>query len=782
MKLRQKQSKSNLSWLTFLRDKLLARKINRLFVFLIVLSYLLTVLITLLVTQRGIFLFQPPIPLLGSVAAEDITVDRDIYYVDVEATRLRREARGKLVPPVFILNDEIALRSLDAYKRFQEIYYDTARRAIKFRDTSDSENTERTSPTVQPSDAAAKGQAGSILEQKSIEEILITKFQFEYPMIAGKLRKEDLASLSSISDVDAIFENGSLFLEQVMREGLANLHALREERPELFTSGMIEIWRRGIEKDEIPVDRIITLERLAVWTESKLEGSILKEVQKSLVHRLLSAFAEENCFFDERETETKKKKAMEEIEEVARKLVKGQVVVRKGDIIDEEMLTKITAIGESALTVNFNSIAGTAMLLSIVYVLAFFLLSPRFSGKSFSMNEIYFLIGAALVYVVVASFSVQFPWESKWIPISVLLPTAVFTILVSLIISTRVAILFTVLLSLLGLPIFGMDLFAFLFIFLSGTAGCAVVMSVERRIDLIKAGIFLSLYNCIILLMLGFLKSFQAISFLYALGWGIGSGFSCSILSLGFMPILEHMMNASTRFRLMELSDLNSPIFKKMLSLAPGTYNHSIMVANLAESACTRIGANALLARVGGYYHDIGKIEQARYFIENQRELNLHDDLKPSLSAAVIKSHVKVGVEKGKEQKLPKEVIDIIAQHHGKALISYFYQRALDSEKNEKVSSDDYTYTGEWPKTKEAAVVMLADAAEASSRTLTSPSVAKLEKFLWSIIMDKFNSGELNKSNLTFNELDEIRDTFVHVIAGYFHSRIEYPNQKEEAV
>ena len=199
MKLRPKQSKSNLSWLTFLRDKLLARKINRLFVFLIVLSYLLTVLITLLVTQRGIFLFQPPIPLLGSVAAEDITVDRDIYYVDVEATRLRREARGKLVPPVFILNDEIALRSLDAYKRFLEIYYDTARRAIKFRGTSDRENTERTSPTVQPSDAAAKGQAGSILEQKSLEEMLVTNVQFVYPMIAGKFRQEDLASLSSNS-------------------------------------------------------------------------------------------------------------------------------------------------------------------------------------------------------------------------------------------------------------------------------------------------------------------------------------------------------------------------------------------------------------------------------------------------------------------------------------------------------------------------------------------------------------------------------------------------------
>jgi putative nucleotidyltransferase with HDIG domain len=240
-------------------------------------------------------------------------------------------------------------------------------------------------------------------------------------------------------------------------------------------------------------------------------------------------------------------------------------------------------------------------------------------------------------------------------------------------------------------------------------------------------------------------------------------------------------MNAATRFRLMELSDLNAPIFKKMLSLAPGTYNHSGIVANLAETACQEIGANALLARVGAYYHDIGKIEQAKYFIENQRELNLHDELKPSLSVAVIKSHVKVGVEKAKELGLPKEVIEIISQHHGKGLISYFYQRALDSEKIEKVSSEDFSYSGEWPQTKEAAVVMLADAAEAASRTLKKPSVARLGKLIWSIIIEKFNSGELNRSNLTFNDLEKIKNSFVHLLAGYYHSRIEYPNQKEEA-
>jgi putative nucleotidyltransferase with HDIG domain len=230
---------------------------------------------------------------------------------------------------------------------------------------------------------------------------------------------------------------------------------------------------------------------------------------------------------------------------------------------------------------------------------------------------------------------------------------------------------------------------------------------------------------------------------------------------------------------LIELSDLNSPIFKRMLSLAPGTYSHSISVANLAESACNAMNANALLARVGAYYHDIGKIDQAEYFIENQNSYNKHDELKPSLSAAVIKAHLKAGTEKARELELPEEVRDIIAQHHGKGVIKFFYHRALQNEDSGNIPPEEYSYPGERPKTKEAAVVMLADTVEAVSRTLKKPTIAKLEKFVWSIIMDKFNSNELGECDLTLADLETIRRSFVQVLAGYFHSRIEYPKARE---
>jgi putative nucleotidyltransferase with HDIG domain len=265
------------------------------------------------------------------------------------------------------------------------------------------------------------------------------------------------------------------------------------------------------------------------------------------------------------------------------------------------------------------------------------------------------------------------------------------------------------------------------------------------------------------------------------LGWAFLNGFASSMISLGFLPILEHGLNTASRFRLIELSDLNAPILKRMLSLAPGTYNHSISVANLAESACSAIGANALLARVGAYYHDIGKIEQAEYFIENQTSYNKHDDLKPSLSAAVIKSHLKMGIEKARELTLPREVQEIISQHHGRGVIKYFYQRALDNGEKTNVSTDDYSYQGYRPSSREAAVVMLADTVEAATRTLKKPTVAKLEKFVWDIIMEKFTSQELGDSQLTFRDLETIKKSFVQVLAGYYHSRIEYPKIKEAA-
>jgi len=248
---------------------------------------------------------------------------------------------------------------------------------------------------------------------------------------------------------------------------------------------------------------------------------------------------------------------------------------------------------------------------------------------------------------------------------------------------------------------------------------------------------------------------------------------------LAVLPVLEQSMNLPTRFRLLELSDVNAAALKELLTQAPGTYAHSMNVAHLAEAAAEDIGANPLLARVGAYYHDIGKTEQPEYFVENQRGTNKHDDINPRLSATVIRSHVKIGIEKAKELKLPKAVVDIIAQHHGNSVIAWFYDKAKKAD--ESIRKEDFSYPGSPPANKESGIVMLADAVEASSRTLKKPSVPRLDAHVRQLILDKVLEGQLDDCALTLRDLEVIRHSFVRIMAGQFHTRIEYPKQREQS-
>jgi putative nucleotidyltransferase with HDIG domain len=255
------------------------------------------------------------------------------------------------------------------------------------------------------------------------------------------------------------------------------------------------------------------------------------------------------------------------------------------------------------------------------------------------------------------------------------------------------------------------------------------------------------------------------------------NGFLSGILALGLLTPLENLLNTASIFRLMDLSDLNSPLLRRFMLAAPGTYNHSVMVATLAENACAEIGANALLARVGAYYHDIGKMEQPEYFVENQTGNNKHHEINPRLSVAVIKSHVKKGIEKCRQLRLPEEVIDIVAEHHGNGLISFFYAAA--KKLDDSVTPEEFSYSGNPPSSREAAVVMLADVSEAACRTLDKPTAQRLDKFIHQLIMDKVENHLLDHCNLTFRDLGTIKDSFVRILAGYYHNRIEYPDQKE---
>jgi hypothetical protein len=675
----------------------------------------------------------------GTVAQKDFVVDRDFSYVDEKATAVKRETRERLVPPVFALNEAVAADALQRFDRFAE--------------------------TI----ARLAGQGASV-------ERILRRIQIDFP---GRVADGDLRELLAFRPMARPLEGARRLLEELLAWGIVDVTAHREEA---LAAGAIELWRSRdgqVQKEEVPFDAVITLENAPIQARSRAEQIAREEKERRILSVLAAGFSVENAWHDPENTLILRGRARAEVEPVTEKLAKGQVLARRGDIVSEATALKIRALSEYSKTVDLNGVAGSALFLLAVFAIGLYLMAMPGAAAPIRRSQLLLILGIGLAHLVLTALAVRLLPLREWIPSSVIVPTSSLSMLVAILVSTPVGVSFTLVVSLATLLLSGMSVNAFLFAFLSGLAGTAVVLGAERRIDLVRAGLILAVIDAGILSVQGLLANLEPARFLAAIGWGFANGFLCGTLTLGFLPIFEYMLNAPTRFKLMELSDLNSPIFKRMLSQAPGTYTHSISVANLAETACEAIGANALLARVSAYYHDIGKVDQADYFIENQKAYNRHDEMKPSLSVAVIKSHVRIGIEKGRELKLPQAIIDIIAQHHGRGLITFFYHRAMNEGKNPRVSRDDYSYPGVRPRTREAAVLMLADAVEAATRTLKRPTESRLERDVQDIIMDKFTTGELGDSGLTLRDLESIRRSFVHILEGYFHTRIEYPKLRK---
>ena len=263
--------------------------------------------------------------------------------------------------------------------------------------------------------------------------------------------------------------------------------------------------------------------------------------------------------------------------------------------------------------------------------------------------------------------------------------------------------------------------------------------------------------------------------------WGITNSLFCSIMVMFLLPIFESLFDLTTDFTLMELSDLNRPLLKRLILEAPGTYHHSLMVGNMVEAVAEEIGANSLVARVGAYYHDIGKLSKPEYFFENKGDSsNKHEKLTPTMSALILVSHVKEGVELAKKEKLPRVVIDAIREHHGTTVMAYFYQKALEYDSHDSVNIDDFRYPGPRPRSKETALIMLADSAEAAVRSLKEPTAPRIRSIVEKIVTSRMNDGELDESGLTLNDIAIIREKFIKILTSVFHPRISYPDQEGE--
>ncbi|MCQ2610700.1 MAG: HDIG domain-containing protein [Treponema sp.] len=457
----------------------------------------------------------------------------------------------------------------------------------------------------------------------------------------------------------------------------------------------------------------------------------------------------------------------------------GEKIIKKGFPISMESYQKLEKMANTKEYIDYRSYVDNMLYLFLLIILWFFLFSPLLMNRRVSFKELLMQIIFFLIIYSITIFAGKVPFFARSAyHLSVAIPHVLCIILLVLLFGERSAVFFSIILSLGVLNASDYNLVVFVYTLGSSLAATRILRKIETRIQMVFASLLIAVLNVVLIVVFKVIFNDPFGNIGYLLMAIAANGFLCGIFALGLITPLEQIMNTASVFRLIDLSDLNNPTMRSLLLNASGTYSHAMMVATLAENACKAIGANSLVARVGAYYHDIGKMEQSEYFVENQSNgQNKHDELNPNLSVSVIRSHVKRGVEKAHQMHLPPQIIDIIAEHHGNSVIAYFYNEALKT--NPDASAEDYSYSGNPPTTKESAVVMLADTVEAACRTLEKPSVYRLEKFIASLIESKIQHGQLANSPLTFKDITTIKESFVAILTGYYHSRIEYPDQKD---
>ena len=482
-----------------------------------------------------------------------------------------------------------------------------------------------------------------------------------------------------------------------------------------------------------------------------------------------------NLVLDTEKVNLARQQAMDAVEPVH--IMQGEIIVRKGDVVRQEHIALLTDVGLIKTGRDYGVLVGMGLaVVAMSALMGVFLYQER---RDLLKNCVQLaLIGSVLVAVLAIGklFSLI-----TWPGAAFLNPSALLGMLLTLLLDARAASIATIVLAILLGLVFEMNWVVSALALVGGLVAVLSVSKVSQRGDVMRAGFIVGGANVFLMIALGLVgQDTQLILNSYL---GLLSGVLASIVTMGVLPYLESLFKITSPIRLLELSNPNHPLLRRLMLEAPGTYHHSILVGNLAEAAAEAVGADGLLARVGSHYHDIGKLRRPYFFVENQVGMdNPHDKMAPSLSTLIITSHVKDGLELANEFKLPPVVTQFIAQHHGTDLVRYFYHRACEASDDDSVEERDFRYLGPKPQGKEVAIVSLADATEAAVRSISKPNPGKIEGLVRKIIKDRLNSGELDESELTFQDMDKIANSFTKVILGMFHSRVEYPEQitKEE--
>jgi putative nucleotidyltransferase with HDIG domain len=690
----------------------------------------------------------------GEIATSDVVAMMDLTIEDVETTEKRRNEAVEILLPVYRHDPNVTLNTEEKIREF----FSSGRALAEELPTTESKNTFRK-------------------DSKEIYDLELTSADLNnlIKVNFGETLEESLINLIIKVSDPGIIVSKNLFI-----------HGEQEK-------GLVLIRSSGVEQS-IQTTDILDIKESKDQLTSQINQLEIPQSEKSLLIKLSHSLIQANVAYDRLVMEQRQRDARASVSTVFYTIKKGKVILRKGDEISADALKQIEIINQNlqakpSWLTNFSGIFLLfALLILTVWYYMKSLVKTNLALKYFLMMGVTLIISILFYKLSIflaetfgqsASTSFFSNTESYYYAIPYQFGTLLFAFLTAI----PIALVFTVVNSLLVGYLFQSNFPLLIFSLIGGFAAIYGIKyyGKQNRIMTFRSGFFLvAPVNVFIIITFHLIRERIGPIDLVAseLFMGLVGGLLSAALAFVFLPGFENLFDIATQSKLLELTNSDLPIFREMAMEAPGSYHHSLIVASLAEDAAEDINLDPMMAKAGSLYHDIGKIKRPEYFIENKgRTPDLHKDLKPSMSTLVIVNHVKEGVDRAKKLKLPKEIRDIIEQHHGNSLVRYFFEKAKTEYDPEmqKIGEESYRYAGPKPKTKEAALIMLADSVEAASRSLKSPTKTNLKRVITEIINNYIQDGQLDDCDFSLKELRTIAASFLDTMYTIYHHRVEYP-------
>ena len=723
----------------------------------------------------GLLLFLGLMPLLslsylnmdpvaaGGIASTTINAPKQIDVVDVQATRSRKEEARSSVSTIFRPSQQINQTMKQTLKTNVEQLEALFRVEV--------------APPVPSTADSATTQAEASLPLRLLKPLKAVTRQSNVPKQAvegeGKTRRESFAQLLGETE-----EAQTVFAQLVKRPTLTN-DPTYWERMRLAAELTLErLIKRGLTVEEYFDSRDKHLEKALPNTLHRAP-----EEQGVVKLAVLSAL-QPNRLVDEEAMHLARTAMVKELKPVVRTYRKGEPIIRKGEVVTSVQRSALQRIGIAVDTVNWGAIVGVGLVCFIfsltLWLFLFSFEKQRFFKPSYAGLVVTLLLSAAGLLKFHTAFLTGIPLYA--------FPLGAFSLLISILTHSRIAILTTALwIFLVGLCLH-LDFYPLSALLLGSLTGIFLISrrpySNDRK-HLMLSVLGLCIVNSLVIIAVHALNhdmnsSWAVADLLISLTYGLLGGLLSGVLTMGFLPFLEAAFRLLSPYRLLELANHDQPLLRKLQYEAPGTFHHSLMLASLSEAAAEAIGANPLLTRVGCLYHDIGKTKRPLFFIENQAYFgsdNPHDRLTPRLSKLVITSHPKDSIDMGKAHGLPEQIMAFMTEHHGTLMCGYFYQKALKEEGPDNVQKAQFRYAGPKPQTRETAIVMLADAAESAVRALKAPTMAQIDELLTKLFKQRIDDGQFDQCPITFKDVSMVKETFLRVLMGIQHNRIDYQDK-----